>query len=75
MFNHGNFVKQRPTSLRVALALVVSIALGAGVVSCGSSSSDTRQRNATLIAGTKCKTAGQVKTISKQKVICATLPT
>ena len=75
MFNHGNFVKQRPTSLRVALALVVSIALGAGVVSCGSSSSDSRQRNATLVAGTKCKTAGQVKTISKQKVICATLPT
>ena len=75
MFNHGNFVKQRPTSLRVALALVVSIALGAGVVSCGSSSSDSRQRNATLVAGTKCKTAGQVKTISKQKVVCATLPT
>ncbi len=75
MFNHGNFVKQRPNSLRVALALVVSIALGAGVVSCGSSSSDSRQRNATLVAGTKCKTAGQVKTISKQKVVCATLPT
>jgi len=75
MFNHGNFVKQRPSSLRVALALLVSIALGAGIVSCGSSSSDTRQRNATLIAGTKCKTAGQVRTISKQKVICATLPT
>jgi hypothetical protein len=75
MFNHGNFVKQRPTSLCVALALVVSIALGAGVVSCGSSSSDSRQRNATLVAGTKCKTAGQVKTISKQKVVCATLPT
>jgi hypothetical protein len=75
MFNHGIFVKQRPTSLRVALALLVSIALGAGIVSCGSSSSDTRQRNATLIAGTKCKTAGQVRTISKQKVICATLPT
>ena len=75
MFNHGNFVKRRPTSLRVALALVVSIALGAGVVSCGSSSSDSRQRNATLVAGTKCKTAGQVKTISKQKVVCATLPT
>lgn len=75
MFNHGNFVKQRPTSLRVALALVVSIALGAGVVSCGSSSSDSRQRNATLVAGTKCTSAGQVKTISKQKVICATLPT
>lgn len=75
MFNHGIFVKQRPTSLRVALALLVSIALGAGIVSCGNSSSDTRQRNATLIAGTKCKTAGQVRTISKQKVICATLPT
>lgn len=75
MFNHGIFVKQRPTSLRVALALLVSIALGAGIVSCGSSSSDSRQRNATLIAGTKCKTAGQVRTISKQRVICATLPT
>ena len=75
MFNHGNFVKRRPFSPRVAVALVVSIALGAGIVSCGSSSSDTRQRNSTLVAGTKCKTAGQVKTISKQKVVCATLPT
>jgi len=75
MFNHGNSVKQRPFSVRLALALVLSIALGAGVVSCGSSSSDTRQRNSTLVAGTKCKTAGQVKTISKQKVVCATLPT
>jgi hypothetical protein len=75
MFNHGNFVKQRPFSVRLALALVLSIALGAGIVSCGSSSSDTRQRNSTLVAGTKCKTAGQVKTISKQKVVCATLPT
>ena len=74
MFNHGNFVKQRPFSPRVAVALVVSIALGAGIVSCGSSSSDSRQRNSTLVAGTKCKTAGQVKTISKQKVVCATLP-
>ncbi|NQW60002.1 DUF1566 domain-containing protein [bacterium] len=75
MFNHGNFVKQRPSSLRVVLALLLFLALGTGVVSCGSSSSDSRQRNATLVAGTKCKTAGQVKTISKQKVICATLPT
>jgi hypothetical protein len=75
MFNHGNSVKQRPFSVRLALALVLSIALGAGIVSCGSSSSDTRQRNSTLVAGTKCKTAGQVKTISKQKVVCATLPT
>jgi hypothetical protein len=75
MFNHGNFVKQRPFSVRLALALVLSVALGAGIVSCGSSSSDTRQRNSTLVAGTKCKTAGQVKTISKQKVVCATLPT
>ena len=75
MFNHGNSVKQRPCSVRLALALVLSIALGAGIVSCGSSSSDTRQRNSTLVAGTKCKTAGQVKTISKQKVVCATLPT
>jgi hypothetical protein len=75
MFNHGNSVKRRPFSSRVALALVLSVALGAGIVSCGSSSSDTRQRNSTLVAGTKCKTAGQVKTISKQKVICATLPT
>jgi hypothetical protein len=75
MFNHGNFVKQRPSSLRVALALLLFLALGTGVVSCSSSSSDSRQRNATLVAGTKCKTAGQVKTISKQKVICATLPT
>jgi len=75
MFNHGNSVKRRPFSVRLALALVLSIALGAGIVSCGSSSSDTRQRNSTLVAGTKCKTAGQVKTISKQKVVCATLPT
>jgi len=75
MFNHGNSVKQRPFSVRLALALVLSIALGAGIVSCGSSSSDTRQRNSTLVAGTKCTTAGQVKTISKQKVVCATLPT
>lgn len=75
MFNHGNIVIQRPFSPRVALALFLCFALGAGVVSCGSSSSDSRQRNATLVAGTKCKTAGQVKTISKQKVICATLPT
>jgi len=75
MFNHGNFVKRRPFSSRVAVALVLSVALGAGIVSCGSSSSDTRQRNSTLVAGTKCKTAGQVKTISKQKVVCATLPT
>lgn len=75
MFNHGNSVKQRPFSVRLALALVLSIALGAGIVSCGGSSSDTRQRNSTLVAGTKCKTAGQVKTISKQKVVCATLPT
>ena len=75
MFNHGNSVKQRPFSVRLALALVLSVALGAGIVSCGSSSSDTRQRNSTLVAGTKCKTAGQVKTISKQKVVCATLPT
>jgi hypothetical protein len=75
MFNHGIFVKRRPFSPRVALVLVISIALGAGVVSCGSSSSDTRQRNSTLVAGTKCTTAGQVKTISKQKVVCATLPT
>ena len=75
MFNHGNFVKQRPFSPRVAVALVLSVALGAGIVSCGSSSSDTRQRNSTLVAGTKCKTAGQVKTISKQRVVCATLPT
>ena len=75
MFNHGNSVKRRPFSSRVAVALVLSIALGAGIVSCGSSSSDTRQRNSTLVAGTKCKTAGQVKTISKQKVVCATLPT
>lgn len=75
MFNHGNSVKQLPFSVRLALALVLSIALGAGIVSCGSSSSDTRQRNSTLVAGTKCKTAGQVKTISKQKVVCATLPT
>jgi len=74
MFNHGNFVKQRPFSPRVALALFLCFALGAGVVSCGGSSSDSRQRNATLVAGTKCKTAGQVKTISKQKVVCATLP-
>jgi hypothetical protein len=74
MFNHGNFVKQRPFSPRVALALFFCFALGAGVVSCGGSSSDSRQRNATLVAGTKCKTAGQVKTISKQKVVCATLP-
>jgi len=75
MFNHGNFVKRRPFSSRVAVALVLSVALGAGIVSCGSSSSDTRQRNSTLVAGTKCKTAGQVKTISKQRVVCATLPT
>ena len=75
MFNHGNSVKRRPFSSRVAVALVLSVALGAGIVSCGSSSSDTRQRNSTLVAGTKCKTAGQVKTISKQKVVCATLPT
>jgi hypothetical protein len=75
MFNHGNFVKRRPSSLRVALALCLLIALGAGAVSCGSSSSDSRQRNATLVTGTKCTSAGQVKTISKQKVICATLPT
>lgn len=75
MFNHGNFVKQCPSSLRVALALLLFLALGTGVVSCSSSSSDSRQRNATLVAGTKCKTAGQVKTISKQKVVCATLPT
>jgi len=75
MFNHGNSVKQRPFSPRVAVALVLSVALGAGIVSCGSSSSDTRQRNSTLVAGTKCKTAGQVKTISKQRVVCATLPT
>jgi hypothetical protein len=75
MINHGNFVKQRPFSPRVAVALVLSVALGAGIVSCGSSSSDTRQRNSTLVAGTKCKTAGQVKTISKQRVVCATLPT
>jgi hypothetical protein len=74
MFNHGNFVKQRPFSPRVALALFLCFALGAGVVSCGGSSSDSRQRNASLVAGTKCKTAGQVKTISKQKVVCATLP-
>jgi hypothetical protein len=75
MFNHGNFVKRRPFSPRVAVALVLSVALGAGIVSCGSSSSDTRQRNSTLVAGTKCKTAGQVKTISKQRVVCAKLPT
>ena len=75
MFNHGNFVKRCPFSPRVAAALVLSVALGAGIVSCGSSSSDTRQRNSTLVAGTKCKTAGQVKTISKQRVVCATLPT
>jgi hypothetical protein len=75
MFNHGNSVKQRPFSVRLAVALVLSIALGAGIVSCGSSSSDTRQRNSTLVAGTKCKTAGQVKTIKKQRVVCATLPT
>jgi hypothetical protein len=75
MFNHGNSVKQRPFSVRLALALVLSIALGAGIVSCGSSSSDSRQRNSTLVAGTKCKTAGQVKTIKKQRVVCATLPT
>jgi hypothetical protein len=75
MFNHGNSVKQRPFSVRLALALVLSVALGAGIVSCGSSSSDTRQRNSTLVAGTKCKTAGQVKTISKQRLVCATLPT
>jgi hypothetical protein len=74
MFNHGNLVKQRPFTARAALALFICIALGAGVVSCGGSSSDSRQRNATLVAGTKCKTAGQVKTISKQKVVCATLP-
>ncbi len=75
MFNHGNFVKQRPSASRAALTFLLLFALGLGVVSCGSSSSDSRQRNATLVAGTKCKTAGQVKTISKQKVVCATLPT
>ena len=75
MFNHGNFAKQRPSASRAALTFLLICALGTGVVSCGSSSSDSRQRNATLVAGTKCKTAGQVKTISKQKVVCATLPT
>ncbi len=75
MFDHGNFAKQRPSASRAALTFLLICALGTGVVSCGSSSSDSRQRNATLVAGTKCKTAGQVKTISKQKVICATLPT
>ena len=74
MFNHGNFAKQRPSASRAALTFLLICALGTGVVSCGGSSSDSRQRNATLVAGTKCKTAGQVKTISKQKVVCATLP-
>jgi hypothetical protein len=75
MFNHGNSVHQGPSASRAALTFLLFIALGLGVVSCGSSSSDSRQRNATLVAGTKCTSAGQVKTISKQKVICATLPT
>ena len=75
MFNHGDSVHQRPSASRAALTFLLLFALGLGVVSCGSSSSDSRQRNATLVAGTKCTSAGQVKTISKQKVICATLPT
>ncbi len=75
MFNHGNSVHQGPSASRAALTFLLFIALGLGVVSCGSSSSDSRQRNATLVAGTKCTSPGQVKTISKQKVICATMST
>lgn len=45
------------------------VALSAGAAAC-SSSGDSTDRNAAVVAGTKCKTAGEYKKVSGQKVVC-----
>lgn len=63
---------------RAAFALVTTAVLAIAINGCGSSPTESRQRNATLTTATtatpvtKCSVAGQVKTIKKKKVVCAT---
>jgi hypothetical protein len=80
MFNLGGSATVRAggRGRRAAFALVTVAVLAIAINGCGSSPSESRQRNATLTAATtatpvtKCSVAGQVKTIKKKKVVCAT---
>ena len=82
MFNLGGDATARGRSRRAALALVTVAVLAIAASGCGSSPTESRQRNSTLTTLTttlttatpvaKCKVAGQVKTIKKKKVVCAT---